>query len=117
MNDPMINKIKKYTLLVSIIMSLLSYIIMQDFNIVLGIMIGAILRLANLNMIIRMVNNIENYENPKSKGTSNYGIRMFLYVLVIGLAIKANISIIGLAVGLFVFDIIILVLNVKGGKD
>ena len=115
MNDSMIKNVKKYTLLVAIIISFISYMFIRDIDVVLGVMIGSILRLASLNMIIRMVNNIERYDNPKAKGTSNYGVRMVLYVLVIGLAILADINIIGLTIGLFIFDIVILVLNVKGG--
>ena len=117
MNDPLIKKIIKYTILVAVIISFISYIFIRDIDVVLGVMVGSILRLASLNMIIRMVNNIERYKDPKAKGTTNYGVRMVLYVIVIGLAMLANINIVGLVIGLSIFDIVILVLNIKGGED
>ncbi len=116
MKDIFLNNIKKKTLILMIIVTIFSFIIFQDVNISIGIILGCFIRLAGFNSIIKMTNRIEAYNNPKSKANFNYIIRMLMYCVVIYIAISEGINLIALAIGMFILNIVIIIESLKGGE-
>lgn len=104
----LIKKIIIYTIAISLILSGIAYIVTWQFNVAIGIMIGAIARLAGLNSIIKMSDKIELYQNPKAKGTKNYMGRFLFYGLVIGISIWRGVSIVALLIGFMIMNVVII---------
>ena len=117
MNSKIVKDVYKFTIIISIVLSSLSYIIFRDTNISYGLLFGGLLRLAGLNSIIKMVNSIECKNDPKASGSSNYFLRMILYGIVLWILIDLGVNLLALFLGLSIINIVIIVLSYKEKDD
>ena len=117
MNDPIIKKVIIGSILVSVILAILCYLIWNDMNIAIGFILGTLLRLMGLNSIKKMVSNIELVKDPNKKGYKSYLYRMILYSVVIWVVIDKGINLITFGIGIYIMNLIIIVVSVKGEKD
>ncbi len=103
-------KIILYGLLVSILLSVISWFIFNDYKIVGGIMVGAISRLLGFLAIIQGANNVLN--SGKSYLSSvNYVGRLVFYGIVIFFALQYDLNVFALLIGFSIINVIVYIMQ------
>lgn len=112
------NKIYKniilYTLLTSICLSIISFLLFKDIKICLGILIGSIARIIGFLMIIENSKSIIESGKVNHRYVTGYISRLIVYGIIIVSVIFYKINVFSLILGLSIINIIIFVTR-KGG--
>ena len=95
-------EIRRISLSLSVAAALVSSVIFKDSfsSIGVGILIGTLSGLIGFNMIVRMSESIELYEDASKAGYAGYLRRYFIYALIFGLSAWRGVNVIALLAGM-----------------
>lgn len=112
MESKVINKIRIVSVVASVILGLIGWVILRDKFWFAGVVIGCMAALIGFNMILKLTYTVQ--ESNSVKATfSNYLLRYVFYGCIFALAIVKGISALSLLVGFVAHKVVIFVYTKK----
>lgn len=116
MKDKIIQRVKSYTLIISIIVAIVSSFFFKFKEIGVGVLIGSLCGILSLTLIENMCSNID-VNNAQKKAAFSYINRAGIIVAIFIIATLMNVSIIAMLIGFSISKILIVIVSLTNREE